>query len=80
MRSTSYRALRECHPGAIYLHMARTYHVDSLDQEGREILVSPVKPSYFTRVLTEKTTEILEVRSSIRCGASSRPFWQTAGH
>ena len=66
----AYRALRECHPGAIYLHRARTYHVDSLDQEGREVLISPVKPSYFTRVLTEKTTEILEVRSSIRCGAT----------
>ena len=66
----AYRALRDCHPGAIYLHMARTYHVDSLDLEGREILVSPVRPSYFTRVLTEKTTEILEVRNSIRCGAA----------
>ncbi len=65
-----HRALRECHPGAIYLHMARTYHVDSLDQEGREILVTPVKPSYFTKVLTEKSTEILEVCSSIWCGAA----------
>lgn len=66
----THRALRECHPGAIYLHMARTYHVDSLDLEGREILVSPVTPSYFTRVLTEKTTEILRVRDSRRCGAA----------
>ncbi len=65
-----YRALRECHPGAIYLHMARTYHVDSLDLEGREILVSPVKPPYFTRVLTEKTTEIIQVRHSLRTGSA----------
>jgi DEAD/DEAH box helicase domain-containing protein len=69
-----HRALRECHPGAIYLHMARTYHVDSLDQEGLEILVSPVNPSYFTRILTEKTTEILEVRNSIRYGPTSIHF------
>ena len=76
----AYRALRECHPGAIYLHRARTYHVDSLDQEGREVLVSPVKPSYFTRVLTEKTTEILEVapQHPVRCDFC--PFRRTAGH
>jgi len=66
----AHRALRECHPGAIYLHMARAYHVNTLDLEGREILVAPVTPSYFTRVLTEKTTEILEVRSSCLCGAA----------
>lgn len=64
------RALRECHPGAIYLHMARTYHVDSLDLEGREILVSAVSPSYFTRVMADKNTEILEIRDSTRIGAA----------
>jgi len=69
-----HRALRECHPGAIYLHMARTYHVDSLDLEGREILVAPVKPAYFTRVLTEKTTEILAVRNSIPYGPTRVHF------
>jgi len=66
----SYRGLRDCHPGAIYLHMAKTYHVDSLDLEGREILVSAVKPSYFTRVLSEKTTEILKEESSVHWGAT----------
>ena len=66
----AHRALRECHPGAIYLHMARTYHVDSLDLEGREVLAAPVNPSYFTRVLTEKTTEILQARNSLRHGAA----------
>jgi DEAD/DEAH box helicase domain-containing protein len=65
-----HRALRECHPGAIYLHMARTYHVDSLDLEGREILVTEVNPPYFTRVLTEKTTEILAITGSLCCGAA----------
>lgn len=66
----AHRAVRECHPGAIYLHMARTYHVDSLDFDGREILVSPINPSYFTRVLSEKTTEILTVHDSVRYGTS----------
>ena len=64
-----YRALRECHPGAIYLHMAKTYHVDSLDLETGEILVSAVQPSYFTRVLTSKNTAILETNQSVEYGA-----------
>jgi DEAD/DEAH box helicase domain-containing protein len=70
----AHRALRECHPGAIYLHMARTYHVDSLDLNGQEVMVSPIKPSYFTRVLSEKTTEILDVRRSIQCNATCVHF------
>lgn len=64
-----YRALRECHPGAIYLHMAKTYHVDSLDLETGEIMVSAVHPSYFTRVLTTKNTEILETNQTVEYGA-----------
>ena len=69
-----HRAPRDCHPGAIYLHMARTYHVDTLDFEGREILVSPVRPPYFTRTLSEKTTDILSVRQSVRLGATQAHF------
>ena len=65
-----HRALRECHPGAIYLHMAQTYHIDSLDLEGREILATPVAPPYFTRVRAEKTTEIVAVRRSLSLGAA----------
>lgn len=66
----SSRGLRDCHPGAIYLHGAKTYHVDSLDFESREILVSAVNPAYFTRVLSEKTTEILEERNRTSWGAA----------
>ncbi len=69
-----HRAPRDCHPGAIYLHMARTYHVDTLDFESREILVSPVRPPYFTRTLSEKTTDILSVRQSVRLGATQVHF------
>ena len=68
------RAPRDCHPGAIYLHMAKTYHVDTLDLEGREILVSPVHPPYFTRPLSEKTTEILSQQQSVRLGVTQVHF------
>ncbi|MDR2550576.1 MAG: DEAD/DEAH box helicase [Desulfobulbus sp.] len=66
----AHRALRECHPGAIYLHMARSYHIDSLDLEGREVLATPVTPHYFTRALAEKNTEIVSVRQSLQQGAA----------
>ena len=57
-----HRALRECHPGAVYLHKARTYQVERLDLERRNIWVQPIEPNYFTRIQTDKETEILEVR------------------
>ncbi len=55
-----HRALTECHPGAIYLHKATSYLVERLDLERRNILVSPVDPHYFTRIQSDKETEILE--------------------
>jgi DEAD/DEAH box helicase domain-containing protein len=57
-----HRALRECHPGAVYLHKAKTYAVQRLDLERRNIWVEPIEPNYFTRIQTDKDTEILEVR------------------
>jgi len=59
-----HRALKECHPGAIYLHKADTYAVEQLDLERRNIWVRPVEPNYFTRIQTDKETEILEVLES----------------
>jgi DEAD/DEAH box helicase domain-containing protein len=60
-RNDGMRALKECHPGAAYLHRGETYHVESLDLVKREIRVQPAKVPYFTRVRSEKETEILEV-------------------
>jgi DEAD/DEAH box helicase domain-containing protein len=59
-----HRALRECHPGAVYLHKAATWGVEKLDLERRNVWVSPVPPNYFTRIQTHKETEILEVLES----------------
>ena len=61
-----HRALRECHPGAVYLHKARTYAVQKLDLERRNIWVEPIEPNYFTSIQTDKDTEILEVRERRR--------------
>ena len=55
------RGLKECHPGAVYLHRSKIWVVDHFDLEANEILVRRESPSYFTRPMTEKRTEILEV-------------------
>ena len=55
------RALKECHPGAVYLHSALTWLVEKCDLENQEVLVSVFKGSYHTRPMSEKQTEILEV-------------------
>ncbi len=54
------RAMKECHLGAIYLHMARTWLVEKLDLQGKEIVVIEKKSTYFTRPTSHKHTEILE--------------------
>ncbi|MDL1962198.1 MAG: DEAD/DEAH box helicase [Deltaproteobacteria bacterium] len=56
-----FRAYRETHPGAVYLHRGESYVVDRLDIETRTVEVSPARVDYFTRVRGDKTTEILEV-------------------
>ncbi|MGD0217822.1 MAG: DEAD/DEAH box helicase [Desulfobaccales bacterium] len=56
-----HRALRECHPGAVYLHKAQTWGVERLDLERRNVWVNSVEPNYFTRIQTDKETEILEI-------------------
>jgi DEAD/DEAH box helicase domain-containing protein len=63
-KSEGIRALKECHPGAVYLHRGETYQVQSLDLTNRVIHVEPSRDSYFTRVKSEKETEILEMQAS----------------
>ncbi|MGQ9687944.1 MAG: DEAD/DEAH box helicase [Desulfobaccales bacterium] len=64
-----HRTLRECHPGAVYLHKASTYAVERLDLERRNIWVQPIDPQYFTRIQTDKDTEILEILGSRQVAA-----------
>lgn len=55
------RGLKECHPGAVYLHRGKTWLVEQLDLPGKEIVVRQEKPNYFTRPMAQKKTEILEL-------------------
>lgn len=54
------RALKECHPEAIYLHRATTWVVQKLDLDSNEVIAFEGSPEYFTRPTVEKHTEILE--------------------
>jgi len=58
------KAFKECHPGAVYLHRARQYLVDNLILEKNDIVVHGTHLNYFTRVRTEKETEIMEIHRS----------------
>src|SRR5690606_16573362 len=50
------RAFTTVHPGAVYLHLGRSYEVESLDIEGRRALVSRFDGDWYTR--PKKETEI----------------------
>jgi DEAD/DEAH box helicase domain-containing protein len=50
------RAFTTIHPGAVYLHMGRSYEVELLDIEGRRAVVNPFDNDWYTR--PKKETEI----------------------
>ena len=60
------RAFTECHAGAIYLHQGQQFEVLDLDRERRLVSVRRVDRDYYTQVLSEKETEILETLSTRR--------------
>ena len=55
------RVLKECHPGAIYLHKAVQYQIHKLDIEKRDVMAQETELRYFTRPIVEKETEIIEI-------------------
>ncbi len=55
------RALKEHHPGAIYLHLGQSYEITELLMGERRILAQKTTRAWYTRVRTQKHTDILEV-------------------
>ena len=68
------RVFSECHPGAIYLHGGRSFAVRALDLEGRRVEVEPAEVDWYTSPLSDKETEILEVRAEL-AGGALRAAW-----
>ena len=58
-----FRALHECHPGAIYLHQGRQFEVTTLDLAQRKVRARPVEVDYYTQTTGEKETEILQCQA-----------------
>jgi DEAD/DEAH box helicase domain-containing protein len=58
------RALKECHPGAIYLHRALQYKIHHIDISKKDIIATETNAQYFTRPIVEKETEIIEVNQT----------------
>jgi DEAD/DEAH box helicase domain-containing protein len=56
-----YRAFRETHPGAVYLHKGDSFVVDHLDLSTRKVFASKARVNYYTRVRAHKLTEILKI-------------------
>ena len=59
-----HRALRECHPGAVYLHQGRQYEVVELDLAQRKVRARAVEVDYYTQTTGEKETEILHCEAT----------------
>ncbi len=66
-----FRAFKETHPGAIYLHKGDTFLVNTLDMDTRTVKVSAARVDYYTRVRSHKHTEILEIYKQKKvCGTT----------
>ena len=57
-----FRAFRETHPGAVYLHRGQSWVVSDLDLETGRVLARAERVAYYTRVRGHKSTEILEIQ------------------
>lgn len=66
------RAMREAHPGAVYLHQAKTYVVETLDLEGLVAKLRREDVDFYTQALVQKTVEVLDALGSLwLCGAKA---------
>jgi len=63
-----FRAFRETHPGAVYIHQGKTHLVDSLEMENKTVRISRADVDYYTSVRGYKQTEILQVLEEKRFG------------
>ncbi len=68
------RALKETHPGAVYLHRGKSYEITSLDLTAHRSKAKQAKVKWYTRVRTQKSTEILHVQAEKTLGCT-QVFW-----
>ncbi len=68
-----HRAYKEAHEGAVYIHLGRTFVVDSLDLAPKAVRVTEKQVDYYTRPRGNKSTEIIEQQAQ-------RTAWGTRVH
>jgi len=66
----TFRAFKETHPGAVYIHNGETYRVDELELDTRTVKISRTSVDYYTRARSSKDTEILEILDQKQVGAT----------
>lgn len=66
-----FRAWKEAHPGAIYLHRGTSFLVDEIDSGRMRICANPCKTDWFTRVRGNKSTDILQVEARRALGSGA---------
>jgi DEAD/DEAH box helicase domain-containing protein len=65
------RAFKETHPGAVYIHRGDIFLVNHMDLTTKTVKISQANLGYYTRVRTNKTTEILETYDEKRVRGTS---------
>lgn len=65
-----FRAWRETHPGAVYLHGGVSYVIVSLEPGSSTVRAEPARVAWFTRVRSSKSTEILETLATRQVGCT----------
>ena len=64
----SSRALKELHPGAVYLHRGSQYLVKGIHLGTREVTCIEASVNYYTSAITEEETEILSIAGTRELG------------
>ncbi len=60
------------HPGAVYLHQAESYFVDSLDMEAGVAHLRPVELDYYTEASRQTEVNLLELRARLAVAGGSK--------
>lgn len=63
-----FRAWKEAHPGAVYLHHGHNYIVEELDSGRMRIIAREGKVNWFTRTRGHKSTDIIREEKRISLG------------
>ncbi|MFY9469590.1 MAG: helicase-related protein, partial [Solirubrobacterales bacterium] len=62
------RAFVNVHPGAVYLHMGRSYEIDELDLDSRTVVARPFSGEWYTQPKVDTDTYVEEVLETRRVG------------